>query len=219
MGNHEDEQVWITTCSNIVDVGGFLQILLVKVDLYKVFVLNTSCERTELNLKVIPEKDVEPVDNEINSSVVFSNVDTLQHPLLLVIHLLLLNSIVYPVLIVVNGCLSLLMIWNPLLNLMPIEALSVAIILPLVLLENLDADIHLVIDDELEVNLILQVLELRRVDPLDLLSLVLPTVLKEILSDVLDDVYFLLHLELEDRDLQDIDGHVLLNHLLICQVG
>ena len=86
--------------------------------------------------------------------MISGNVDTLQYSLLLVIHLLLLDSIVNPVLIIVNGGLSLLMVGNSLLNLMPIEALSIAVILSLVLLENLYADIHLVIDDELEVNLI-----------------------------------------------------------------
>lgn len=150
--------------------------------------------------------------------MISGNVDTLQYSLLLVIHLLLLDSIVNPVLIIVNGGLSLLMVGNSLLNLMPIEALSIAVILSLVLLENLYADIHLVIDDELEVNLIFQVLELRCVDPFDFFSLILPTVLQKILSNVLDDVYFLLHLEFEDGNLEDVDGHVLLNHLLICQV-
>ena len=192
--------------------------MLIKVDLYKILILYTSCKGAKLNLKVIPEENVKPIDNKVNSSMIFSNVDTLQDSLLLVIHLLFLNGIVDPVLIVVNGRLSLLMVGNSLFNLMSIEALSVAVILSLVLFENLDADIHLVIDDKLEVDLILEVLELRCVDPLNFFSLVLPTVLEEILSDVLNNVYFLLHLKLEYGDLQDVDGHILLNHLLICQV-
>ena len=216
MGNHKDEKVWITTCSNIVDVRSFLQILLMKVDLDKILILNTSCKRAELNLEIIPEENVKPINNEVNSAVIFGNVYTLQHSFLLVIDLLLLDSIVNPVLIVVNSGLSLLVVRDSLLNLMPIVPLSIAVILPLILLENLDAHVHLVIHDELEVNIILQVLELRCVDPFDFLSLILPTVLKQILSDVLDDVYFLLNLEFEDGDLQDVDGHVLLNHLLIC---
>jgi hypothetical protein len=126
-----------------------------KVYLYEILILNASCKRAELNLKVIPEENVEPIDNKVNSTMIFGNVDTLKHSFLLVIHLLLLDSIVDPVLIVVNGGLSLLMVRYSLLNLMPIEALAIAVILPLILLENLDADIHLVIDDELEVNLIL----------------------------------------------------------------
>ena len=169
-----------------------------KVDLYEILILNASCKRAELNLKVIPEENIEPIDNKVNPTVIFGNVDTLQDSFLLVIHLLLLDSIVDPVLIVVNGSLSLLMVGDSLLNLMPIEALTIAVILSLVLLENLDADIHLVIDDELEVNLILQVLELRCIDPFDFFSLVLPTVLEEIFPDVFDDVYFLLDFELED---------------------
>ena len=187
-----------------------------KVDLDKILILNTSCKRAELNLEIIPEENVKPINNEVNSAVIFGNVYTLQHSFLLVIDLLLLDSIVNPVLIVVNSGLSLLVVRDSLLNLMPIVPLPIAVILPLILLENLDAHVHLVIHDELEVNIILQVLELRCVDPFDFLSLILPTVLKQILSDVLDDVYFLLNLEFEDRDLQDVDGHVLLNHLLIC---
>jgi hypothetical protein len=48
---------------------------------------------------------------------------------------------------------------------------------------------------------------------------VLLAVLEKILTDVLHNVDFLHDFKLENGDLQDVNGHVLLNHLLVCQVG
>ena len=122
------------------------------------------------------------------------------------------------VLIVVNCWIFLLLSSVILLNYVSIKPLSVLIIFQIWLLVNPNTDVHFVINNKAEVYFV-DVGEGALVEPIQLVELLPVIVLKEVLLDVLVEVYLLHLFELKDGQFKDADGHVPFNFLLVREIA
>jgi hypothetical protein len=122
----EDKHVWVTRSSQVLKVRMFLYIVLPKVNLSKVFFITYAVFKVaELDAVVTPEEQVVSIDQIINPSMLFRDVDTLKVNISSGSFLARISSI----LIVVDCWSFLFLLFHVLLYNMSVKSFSIRVVL------------------------------------------------------------------------------------------
>ena len=116
--------------------------------------------------------------------------------------------------VIYGAILSLMALTNVKLDLVPVEPIPICIVVKLGLFDDSNAEVCLIIDDILEVYRA-NVLILHVVQPVKFIYRLSVIVSQHVLFDVLVHIYLLHHIEAENGQLEDMDRHEMLNHLLV----
>ena len=122
----EDEHVWVTRSSQVLEVRMLFDIVLPKVNLSKVvFITYAIFEVAELDAMVTPEEEVVSINQVVNSSMLFRDVDTLKVDVSSRSFLIRIGSI----LVIVDRGSLLIPAFQVLLDNVSVESFSVSVIL------------------------------------------------------------------------------------------
>jgi len=122
----EDEHVWVTGSSQVLEVRMLFDIVLPKVNLSKVvFITYAIFEVAELDAMVTPEEEVVSINQVVNSSMLFRDVDTLKVDVSSRSFLIRIGSI----LVIVDRGSLLIPAFQVLLDNVSVESFSVSVIL------------------------------------------------------------------------------------------
>ena len=207
----ENKHVWVTGSSQVLEVRMLFDVILPKVDLSEVsFITNAVLKVAELDAMVTPEEKVVSVDQVVNSSMFFCDVDTLK----VYVSVRSFFRRKFGTLIVVDCWRSLLLSFHVLLNLVPVEPFTFRVILKRWFLIYSNTDVHFVVDNKAKVDFT-NVFKSALVEPVKLVELISIICLEKKFFDVLENVYLFDKLEIKNCHFEDTDGHVPLNFLLV----